>query len=84
MKQVLWACVVMVAAAGAIVAEREEAQAPQGPPGAHPAPPARIIPGVNAPDRFPRGCVDCHVVLPEADVRISTLMKRWNEVWNPG
>lgn len=83
MKKVLWTCVVILAAGGAVVAQRERVQAPQGAPGAHPAPPARSIPGVNAPDRFPRVCVDCHVVLPEADVRISTLMNRWREGVGP-
>jgi len=34
------------------------------------------LPGITSRDPFPRGCVDCHVVLPEEnrDVRISTLM----------
>lgn len=39
----------------------------------------RPIPGITAPDPFPNGCVDCHVVYPDRDldVRISTLMARW-------
>ncbi len=42
------------------------------------APPARKIPGINAEDRFPRGCVDCHVNMPEQqmDVRLSTLLAK--------
>ena len=42
-------------------------------------PKVRAIPGVTAEDRFPGGCVDCHVKMPEMDVRISTLMKQWSE-----
>lgn len=45
-----------------------------------PPPPALPqIPGVTAPDRFPRGCVDCHVNRPDLkmDVRISTLLLQW-------
>lgn len=47
--------------------------------------PLRQIPGLTAPDGFPRGCVDCHVVLPERnmDVRISTLMRRWQTEVEP-
>jgi len=46
-------------------------------PGAAPAP--RQIPGVTAPDQFPRGCVDCHVNRPDLgmDVRLSTLIRQW-------
>jgi hypothetical protein len=42
-------------------------------------PAARKIPGITTTDAFPRGCVDCHVKRPDKDVRISTLMKQWNE-----
>jgi len=37
------------------------------------------ISGLTAEDRFPGGCVDCHVNMPEAnmDVRISTQMNQW-------
>ncbi len=52
-----------------------------GPPG--PPPPARAIPGINAEDPFPRGCVDCHVRLPEKDVRLSTRMAKWTEAVEP-
>lgn len=50
--------------------------APEG-PGAPPAPPARQIPALNAPDLFPRGCVDCHVDRPDLkmDTRLSSLMR---------
>lgn len=35
----------------------------------------RQIPGLTAPDRFPNGCVDCHVAAQGgADMRLSTLM----------
>jgi len=39
-------------------------QTPQPPP----LPPARQIPGINAEDQFPGGCVDCHVVQPQFNV----------------
>lgn len=43
-----------------------------------PAPPARQVPGVNAADAFPNGCVDCHINLPDmqVDARFGTLMAR--------
>ena len=66
------ACSVAVAAALAASAAAQEG----GPPA---APSLRQIPGVTAPDQFPRGCVDCHGKPAEAgrDVRISTLMQQW-------
>lgn len=45
--------------------------------GAPPAP--RAIPGINAEDAFPGGCVDCHRAWPEMDVRLSTLLKHWEQ-----
>jgi hypothetical protein len=44
-------------------------------------PPLRQIPGVTAPDQFPRGCVDCHVNRPDLkmDRRISTIMRQWHD-----
>jgi cytochrome c553 len=53
------------------------AQAPA--PAAKPAPPAaaRKIPGINAPDPYPKACVDCHVSKPQMDVRLSTQMQQW-------
>ncbi|MBI4444789.1 MAG: hypothetical protein HY645_02670 [Acidobacteria bacterium] len=50
-----------------------------------PHPPIRKIPGINAQDPFPYGCVDCHISYPERkmDTRLSTLMKQWNEKINP-
>lgn len=39
------------------------------------AAPPRAIPGINAKDSYPAGCVDCHV----KDQRVSTLLaQRWN------
>jgi hypothetical protein len=60
---------VLLVAAGAVPAAE-----PKGPP-------TRQIPGLTAPDQFPRGCVDCHVVLPDSkmDMRLSTLMAQWQE-----
>lgn len=48
-------------------------------------PPARKIPGLTAEDKFPRGCVDCHINMPERnqDERISTLMSKWNKKVEP-
>jgi hypothetical protein len=44
-------------------------------------PPARKIPGLTADDKFPLGCVDCHINMPDInkDERISTLMSKWNK-----
>jgi hypothetical protein len=51
-----------------------------------PAPPARKIPGINVADQFPKGCVDCHMNMPEQnlDTRFSTLLKGWAEKVEPG
>lgn len=46
-------------------------------PAAAAAPAARKVPGVNAPDAFPRGCVDCHVSKPGLDARLSSQLARW-------
>lgn len=46
----------------------------KGPPKLPPAP--KIV-GLTAPDPHPKACVDCHKLLPQMDVRISTLMNRW-------
>lgn len=53
-----------------------------GPP---PSPPARKIPGITTEDAFPRGCVDCHILMPEAnmDVRLSTHLNQWVEKVDP-
>jgi len=39
--------------------------------------PARRIPGINAPDPYPKGCVDCHVNKPPSDARLSTQVAQW-------
>ncbi len=56
---------------------------PEGQPGT--PPPMRQIPGVTAPDQFPRGCVDCHVNRPDMnmDVRLSTIIGGWQEAVPP-
>lgn len=48
-------------------------------------PPPRAIPGLTTEDRFPGGCVDCHVndVETGMDHRLSTLLTRWNEAVEP-
>lgn len=53
-----------------------------GPP---PPPPARQVPGLNAADAYPKGCVDCHINMKEwnKDVRLSTLMAKWNDEVDP-
>ena len=38
------------------------------------AAPPRAIPGINAKDSFPAGCVDCHV----KDHHVSTALAKWN------
>jgi len=42
-------------------------------------PPARKIPGLTIDDKFPNGCVDCHINMPDIkqDERLSTLMSKW-------
>jgi hypothetical protein len=58
----------------------------QTPPGnVKKAPAVRQIPGLTAPDKFPQGCVDCHVNMPQEkmDVRLSTLMRQWQEEVEP-
>jgi hypothetical protein len=64
-----------------------EPAAPQPPPAQQPPPPpARKIPGINAEDPFPKGCIDCHVNMPERrlDTRFSTLLTEWSEKVDPG
>src|SRR5512136_348981 len=67
-----------------LLGDLARAQVPGG-PGGPPLPPARSIPAINAEDKFPRACVDCHVNQPDInlDVRLSTLMAQWNEKVNP-
>ena len=57
--------------------------APEGQPPA--PPPLRQIPGITAQDQFPHGCVDCHINRPDLnmDVRISTLMRQWQDKVDP-
>ena len=53
--------------------------------GTQAAPALRPIAGITAEDPFPRGCVDCHVNMPDRkiDVRLSTLMKQWESAVDP-
>ncbi|HOX26210.1 MAG TPA: hypothetical protein PLL30_08390 [Candidatus Krumholzibacteria bacterium] len=73
----------LIAAAAAIIAiGAAVAQEPHpGGPMMPPPPPPRSIPGITTPDQFPRGCVDCHVDRPDLqmDVRLSTLMRQWQQ-----
>lgn len=61
------------------------AQLQAGQAGEPAPPPAPKIPGINAEDQFPHGCVDCHVNRPDMklDVRLSTTMRRWNQEVEP-
>lgn len=38
------------------------------------AAPPRAIPGINAKDAYPAGCVDCHA----KERRVTTMLARWN------
>lgn len=43
-------------------------------------PPVAEIPGITAKDLFPRGCVDCHIDMPQInrDERLSSVMSTWD------
>jgi mono/diheme cytochrome c family protein len=44
----------------------------------------RAIPGVNAKDLYPAGCVDCHTrKAGGADMRLSALLAKWNGSVDP-
>lgn len=66
---------VVVFASMAVIAGPAAGAPPES--GTAPAPVLRPIPGITAEDPFPRGCVDCHVNMPDRnmDVRLSTLMR---------
>ena len=34
------------------------------------------LPGIDVTDPFPAGCVDCHIKLPDRDVRIGSLLAK--------
>ncbi len=84
---VLLALAVVLLAGGAS-AQRDSLAAGAAPPPAPAAAPAalRAIPGITAPDSFPRACVDCHVTMPAGheDVRLSTLLAKWSKSVDPG
>jgi len=48
-------------------------------------PPAREIPGITVEDRYPRSCVDCHVVYPDIDrdTRFGPMLERWSQKVEP-
>ena len=52
---------------------------PAGPASTQAPPKAPQIPGITAKDAFPRACVDCHVVTPEGDMRLSTMLAAWKQ-----
>ena len=37
----------------------------------------RQIPGITTKDAFPDGCVGCHIVAKDGDMRISTMAEKW-------
>jgi len=49
------------------------------------APTPRAIPGINADDMFPSGCVNCHLNFTDRnmDTRISTSLTKWTEKVDP-
>lgn len=63
----------------AVAATQAAAPTPAAAPAAKPAAPqaARKVPGINAADPYPKGCVDCHVNRPQMDARLSTQMQQW-------
>lgn len=74
----LFALCLSVVVPGAM-AQELPAGAGQGPP------PPRPIPGINAPDPHPGGCVDCHIDMHDIhiDARLSTSMNRWQSAVEP-
>ncbi len=75
----IWIAVVSVVLACGSALAANAATESKGPP------PMRQIPGLTAPDQFARGCVDCHVAMPDKkmDVRLSTLMQQWQDKVDP-
>jgi hypothetical protein len=68
-------CVSLVAAASLVVAAAQAPAAGQA---------ARQIPGVNARDAFPNGCVDCHTSTAKGgDSRMSTRLAKWATAVEP-
>src|SRR5512142_5071 len=80
--------VAVVLLAGGASAQQETPASGVTPPAAAGAPRAAlpVIPGITAPDSFPRACVDCHVNLPEhkMDARLSTHLAQWSKSVDPG
>jgi cytochrome c553 len=73
--------VLLAASLMAVSAQGQEKQQPK-----ETLPPARMIPGITAPDDNAHACVDCHVNMPERnmDARFSTLLMQWSETVEPG
>lgn len=71
----------VVFAAVSILLSASVLSASENPEGGGAPPPARRIPGINANDPFPQGCVDCHInyVEMKMDTRFVTLLGRWTE-----
>ncbi len=82
MRALLASSVVVVGVLVLFGASQGEAQEqPQLPP----PPPARKIPGINAEDPAPNGCVSCHTYDPKLkmDSRFSTWLPAWHEKGAP-
>jgi hypothetical protein len=67
-----------IALAGSLFAQ-EKPQEPKPEATQNQPPSARKIPGINAEDKYPNACVDCHVNKPDFnfDARLSTAMTKW-------
>jgi len=67
----------------AITVSAVQSQSDESATGTPPSP--RQVPGLNAPDPFPNGCVDCHINMKERnlDTRFSTLMAKWADGVEP-
>ncbi len=78
-KLVLGGSVLCISVVTLWAAAQTNEQAPPAPP------PARKIPGITAEDRYPHGCVDCHLnyVDMKLDTRFSTLLHEWSESVEP-
>lgn len=79
MKAIRCEIALVVFAAASIFLSASVSFPAESPEGGGAPPPARSIPGINAKDPFPQGCVDCHLnyVDMKMDTRFVTLLGRW-------
>lgn len=85
MRSRLVALSLCVVAASLLGTGRAGAQPPDSGSAPPAPPPARKVPGLTAADPFPKGCVSCHVNMPDRkmDARLSTLLKGWTTKVEP-